>query len=118
MKSDPRFVVVSFARDQAAIVVQGTTSMPVFQRELLERYEITGERYHPGAGATVHGALLAVHESGVVTVPIWTWRAADGSARFLCQASDDGSAPAFSVLALSEAELAKQVTARLRPAGN
>jgi hypothetical protein len=108
---------MSLARDPAAIISQGPVSMPVFKREFLDRYEISGERHHPGPGAVIVGVLLATHESAVVTVPIWTWRLADGAARFLCQASDDGSAPAFSVLALSEADLVNQVNARLRPAG-
>jgi hypothetical protein len=118
MSANPRFVVVSFAGAQTSTIAEGATSMPVLQREFLDRYEITGERYHPGAGATVHGVVLAVHESAVVTVPIWTWQTADGSARFLAQASDDGRPPAFSVLAPSEADLVKQVTAILRPTGN
>jgi hypothetical protein len=113
--STPRYVVVMLARDEAEIVAQGTTSAHVFQRLFLDRYELGGERYHPGDHWTVHGALLATHGSTVVAVPVWTWTGRDGRTRFLCQATDDGSPPAVSVFAFSESDLLDQLTGQLQP---
>lgn len=115
MQPTPRFVVVSFAQEQAEIVTQGVTSQAIFQRLFLDRYEFSGERYHPGKDSAVGGVLLASYESTVVTVPIWTWKGEDGLTRFLCQASDDGRAPSFSVFSLSESDLLKQLNKQLRP---
>jgi hypothetical protein len=110
---EPRFAIISLAHDQTEIVRQGVMSQETFQRLFLDCYELSGERYRPGNGATVHGVLLASNESTVVTVPIWTWRAQDGTTRLLCQASDDGQAPAFSVFSLSESDLLNQVRKEL-----
>lgn len=114
-KGTPGFVAVSFAQEQAGIVAQGVTSAPIFQRLFLDPYELGGERYHPGPDSTVHGVLLATDRSNVVSVPIWTWKGEDGATRFLCQASDDGRAPAFSAFALSERDLLNDVIEQLRP---
>src|SRR5689334_10318369 len=105
MPGGPRFVVVSLGGHEAAIAVQGTTSEATFREQFLEPYELGGERYHPGADATVHGVLIASHAATLLSVPIWTWGGGDGAPRFLCQASDDGSPPAISVFAASEADL-------------
>ena len=83
----------------------------------LEPYVIEGERHHPGQDAVLHGVLLATRDTSVVTVPIWTWTGQDGAPRFLCQASDDGSAPAISVFANSAGELLNQIEARLAEPG-
>jgi hypothetical protein len=114
MQSKPRFVVVSFVQERAEIVLQGITSKAIFQRLFLDRYEIAGERYHPGKNSTIQGVLLASYESAVVTVPIWTWGGEDGVTRFLCQASDDGSPPAISVFSFLENDLLNQVDKQLR----
>jgi len=111
----PRYVVVSFAREQAEIVAQGATSQASFQRLFLDRYDLEGERHHPGKDSVVRGVLVASHESSVVTVPIWTWTGGDGAARFLCQASDDGRPPALSAFATSEADLLSELNRQLRP---
>jgi hypothetical protein len=105
MERAARFVVVRLAGERAELVLQGTTAGPVFRRLFLEPYGMEGERLHPGEGATVHGVLLATWESAVVTVPIWTWPDDSGASTFLCQASDDGRAPAISVVAGSEPQL-------------
>jgi hypothetical protein len=115
MQTTPRFVVVSFAQERAEIVTQGVTSQAIFQRLFLDRYEFSGERYHPGKDSTVRGVLLASDGPTLVTVPIWTWEGEDGATRFLCQASDDGRPPAFSVFSLSESDLLNQVNKQLRP---
>jgi hypothetical protein len=111
----PRYVVVAFGRDEAEIVAQGTTSAQGFQRLFLDRYELGGERYHPGHDWTVHGALLATYESTVLAVPIWTWTGRDGVTRFLCQATDDGSPPTVSIFSFSESDLLDQLTGQLQP---
>jgi hypothetical protein len=118
MQTGPRFVVVLLAREQAEVVLQGFTSGATFQRLFLDPYELEGERYHPGKDAGVHGILLASWESIVVTVPIWTWTGGDGTPRFLCQASDDGRAPALSVFAVSESDLLDRLDEQLRPSSN
>jgi hypothetical protein len=112
----PRFVVVSLAQAQAAITAQGATSPAAFRRLFLEPYAMEGERHHPGTAAVVHGVLVASYESAVVAVPIWRWAGQDGAPRFLCQATDDGRAPAFSVFADSESSLLDQVDKQLRAA--
>jgi hypothetical protein len=112
--STPRFVVISFAHERAKIVEQGAMSRETFRRLFLDHYGLRGERYHPGKDAVVYGVLLASDESAIVTVPIRTWKAEDGAPRFLCQASDDGKAPAFSVFSLSESDLLTQVSKELR----
>ncbi|MEV6871423.1 hypothetical protein [Amycolatopsis sp. NPDC051128] len=108
------YAVISFAREPAEIVTQGVMSRDVFQRLFLDRYEFGGERYHPADDWTVLGALLAVDGAILVTIPVWTWTGRDGVRRFLCQATDDGSAPALSVLALSERELLNRLNEQLR----
>lgn len=118
MLPTPRFVVVSFAQEQAEIIAQGVTSQAIFKRLFLDRYEFSGERYHPGKDSTVRGVLLASYESTVVTVPILTWKGEDGATRFLCQASDDGCAPVFSVFSLSESDLLNQLNKQLRLPGD
>ena len=105
MHPRPRFVVVSFAREQAEVVLQGFTSGATFQRLFLDSYVLEGERYQAVEDSAVRGALLASWESIFVTLPIRTWTGEDGSPRFLCQATDDGRAPALSVLAVSESKL-------------
>src|SRR5262249_4990254 len=109
----PRFVVIFFAHEQAEIVAQGVMSQKVFQRLFLDRYELNGERYHPGKDAIVQGVLLASDNVNVVTVPVWAWEAEDGTTRLLCQASDDGRPPAFSVFSRSEGDLLNQVVREL-----
>ncbi len=109
----PRFVVVLFAHEQAEIVAQGVMSQTIFQRLFLDRYEFSGERYHPGKDAIMQGILLASDKANVVTVPIWAWEAEDGTTRLLCQASDDGRPPAFSVFSRSEGDLLNQVVSEL-----
>lgn len=116
VQPEPRFVVVSLAQAQAAIAVQGVTSPAAFMRLFLEPYAMEGERHHPGTDAVVHGVLVASHESAVVAVPIWRWAGPDGAPRFLCQATDDGRPPAFSVFADSESSLLDQVGRKLRAA--
>jgi|HubBroStandDraft_5_1064220.scaffolds.fasta_scaffold06581_4 hypothetical protein len=96
---------------------QGVMSRETFRKQFLDRYAIEGERYHPGKGAVVDGVLLASDRSAVVTVPIWKWKIADGTDRFLCQSSDDGSPPAFSALSHSESDLLNQIGDRLRDPG-
>jgi len=113
-RSTARFMVISLALDQAEIVQQGIFSQETFQRLFLDPYELSGERYHPGKDATMHGVLLAADQFTVVTVPIWKWKAGDGAPRFLCQASDDGRAPSFSVFSLSESDLVNQISQSLR----
>jgi hypothetical protein len=117
MMQTPRFMIVLLAHGQAEIRAQGALSRVTFQRLFLDRYELGGERYHPGNAATIYGALLAIHEATLVTVPIWTWTGEDGATRFLCQASEDGSAPALSVFSLFEADLVSQIEDQLRPTG-
>jgi hypothetical protein len=109
----PRFVVVLFANEQAEIVAQGVMSQTIFQRLFLDSYELNGERYHPGKDAVVQGVLLAGVEANFVTVPIWTWEAEGGTTRFLCQASDDGDPPAFSVFSRSQGDMLNQVVSEL-----
>ena len=117
MSAPPRYVVVSLADDDAEIIRQGRTAAEAFTHLFLEPYVIEGERHHPGQDAVLHGVLLATCDTSVVTVPIWTWTGQDGAPRFLCQASDDGSAPAISVFANSAGELLDQLQARLAEAG-
>ena len=113
-KQAPGFVVISWTQNGPRLIQQGEMSPEAFRRLFLDRYEFTGERYHPGQEAAVGGALIASDESIVVTVPIWIWNAADGTVRLLCQASDDGSPPAFSVLAFSESDLLNHVSEEMR----
>lgn len=113
--SVPWYTVLSFAGEQSAIVAQGAVSSKAFRQQFLSRYEMGGERYHPGEGWTLHGALLATDGTSVATVPVATWHAPDGTARFLCQATDDGTPPALSVIAYSEKALLADLAARLRP---
>jgi hypothetical protein len=108
-------VVISLAQQQAQIVEQGVMSQETFKRLFLDHYEFSGERYHPGKDAVIHGVLLVSDESTVVTVPIWTWKTEDGAIKLLCQASDDGRAPVFSVFSLSESDLLNQVRKELSP---
>ena len=117
MSAPPRYVVVSLADDDAEIVRQGRTAAEAFTHLFLEPYVIEGERHQPGQDAVLHGVLLATRDTSVVTVPIWTWTGQDGAPRFLCQASDDGSAPAISVFANSAGELLNQIEARLAEPG-
>lgn len=111
MSRPPQFVVVSFAQAQAEILTQGFTSPATLQELFVDPYALEGERYHPGKDAVIRGVLIASDETTVVTVPIWTWTGEDGAARLLCQASDDGSPPAFSVFSLSERDLVEQIKA-------
>jgi hypothetical protein len=113
--TSPSFVVVSVHRAPPEILAHGTITGETFRRLFLDSYEIEGERYHPGPESAIAGVLLATSGKDVSTVPIWTWFAPDGTSRFLCQASDDGSAPAFSALAYSEAELVEQIQSHLQP---
>jgi hypothetical protein len=113
-QSTPRFVVLSWANERVDIVEQGVMSRETFRRLFLDRYELRGERYHPGKDAVLHGVLLASDQSAIVTVPIWTWKGEDAVPRFLCQASEDGHAPAFSVFSVSESDLLTQVRKELR----
>jgi len=113
-QSIPRFVVIWLTREPPEIVGHGAMSRETFRRLFLDRYELRGERYHPGKDGVVQGVLLASDESAIVTVPIWTWKAEDGAPRFLCQVSEDGHAPAFSVFSLSESNLLTQVSRELR----
>jgi hypothetical protein len=112
-QSTPRFVVISLTHERAKIVEHGAMSRVTFRRLFLDRYELRGERYHPGKDAVVQGVLLASDQSAIVTVPIWAWKAEDGLPRLLCQASEDGHAPAFSVFSLSESDLLTQVSKEL-----
>lgn len=109
----PRFVVIWLANKRVEIVGQGRMSLETFRFQFLDPYELSGERYHPGKDAVIGGVLLASNESTVVTVPIWIWETEDGVTRLLCQASDDGQPPAFSVFALSESDLLNQVSKEL-----
>ncbi len=110
---NPIFVVISFAHEQAEIVEQGVMAETTFREQFLDPYDLRGERYRPGQDAIVRGVLLASNGATVVTVPIWAWEAEDGTKRLLCQGSEDGRAPAFSVYALSESDLLKQVSREL-----
>jgi hypothetical protein len=113
--SSPSYVVVSVNPVPPEILAHGIVGGESYRRLFLDRYEIEGERYHPGPEAVVAGVLLATSRTEVSTVPIWKWLVPDGSSRFLCQASDDGSAPAFAALARSERELVEQIQHQLRP---
>src|SRR5580704_5938012 len=73
-QSTARFVVLSWANERVEIVEQGAMSRETFRRLFLDRYELRGERYHPGKDAVLHGVLLASDQSAIVTVPIWTWK--------------------------------------------
>lgn len=110
---NPIYVVISFALEQAEIIEQGVMVETTFREQFLDPYDLRGERYHPGQDAIVRGVLLASNGAAVVTVPIWAWEAEDGTKRLLCQASEDGRAPAFSVFSLSESDLLKQVSSKL-----
>lgn len=109
----PRFVIILFAHEQAEIVAQGVMSQPIFQRLFLDHYELSGERYHPAKDAIVQGVLLANDKANIVTVPIWAWEVEDGTTRLLCQTSDDGRPPAFSVFSRTESDLLNQVVREL-----
>lgn len=110
---NPIFVVISFAHEQVEIVEQGVMTKTTFREQFLDPYDLRGERYHPGPNAIARGAFLASDGTNVVTVPIWAWEAEDKSKRLLCQASEDGRAPAFSVHSLSETDLLKQINRQL-----
>jgi hypothetical protein len=118
MQPTGRYVIVSFAAEQAAIVAQGETSRATFRRLFLTPYEFGGERHHPDPSWTVHGALVGSDESAVIAVPIWTWQGADGAPRFLCQATDDGQPPAISVVSISAKDLVEQLNDQLRSTGD
>lgn len=107
---NPIFVVIFFAHGRAEIVGQGVMAETTFREQFLEPYDLRGERYHPAQGAVARGVLLASNGAAVVTVPVWAWEAGDGTKRLLCQASEDGRAPAFSVFSLSESDLLTQVS--------
>jgi len=111
----PHYAVIIFAAGRPAITAQGPLSPETFHHQFLDHYALGGERYHPGPAWTLHGALLATDGTTVVSVPIVTWPAPDGTTRFLCQATDDGTPPALSVLASSESTLLADLAARLRP---
>jgi len=112
-QSNPIYVIIFFAHEQAEIVKQGVMAATTFRKQFLEPYELRGERYHPGQDAIVRGVLLASNGATVAAVPIWAWEAEDGTRRLLCQASEDGRAPAFSVFSLSESDLLDQVSREL-----
>jgi len=111
----PHYAVITFTAGQSVITTQGPLSPKTFHHQFLDRYELGGERHHPGPASILHGALLATDGTTVVSVPIVTWPAPDGTTRFLCQATDDGTPPALSVLASSESALLADLAARLRP---
>ena len=106
-------MVISFADEKAEIVAQGMVSQTTFQRLFLDHYEIGGERYHPGGEAVVRGVLVASDKYHVVTVPIWAWKVEDGTTRLLCQASEDGHPPAFSVFSQTDQDLLVEVVREL-----
>jgi hypothetical protein len=112
---NPVFVVIFFTSEKAEIVEQGVTSEATFQKQFLKPYDLRGERHHPAQDAIVRGVLLVNNVTTVVTVPIWAWSLPDGTKRLLCQASDDGRPPAFSVFSLSESDLLEQVRRELQP---
>lgn len=106
--------MIFFSPEHAEVVAEGAMSQMTFQRLFLDRYELSGERHQPGKDASVQGVLLATKNATVVTVPILAWEAEDGGIRLLCQASDDGSPPAFSVFSRSENDLLNQIVGGLR----
>jgi hypothetical protein len=114
--SAPKFVIVSLSHEPAVRVEQGSMSRETFRTSFLEGYALRGERNRPGKDAVIDSALLATDGATVVTLPIWSWKVEDGSSRFLCQATDDGRAPAFTAFASSERELLDQILEMLRPA--
>jgi len=105
----PRFVIVLWAQQKAQIIAQGDVSQSTFRRLFLDRYVLGGERLHPPEGSAVVGVVIARDETSVVTVPIRTWRTENGVTVLLCQASDDGSPPAFSTSSNSEKDLLRQI---------
>jgi hypothetical protein len=109
----PRFVVVVFDVGQAEIVAQGSMTSEVFREQFVDPYALRGERRRPHPDSTVRGGVLATDGATLVTVPIRVWRAAGSAEHWLCQATDDGRAPALSVSALSATDLASAVAARL-----
>lgn len=110
---NPIYVVIFFAHDQAEIVEQGVMVEKTFREQFLDSYDLRGERYHPGQDAVIHGVLFASNGADVVSVPIYGWETEDRNKRLLCQASEDGRAPAFSVFSSSESDLLKQVSSIL-----
>lgn len=96
----------------AQIVDQGTLPPETFATSFLEAYGMEGERLRPRADAVVQGVLAAWDRSRLVTVPIRTWQTDQGD-RWLCQASEDGTPPAFSVVADSPEELVHTIHRRL-----
>jgi hypothetical protein len=105
----PKYIVVLWGPEKARIVSHGKISPASFRRHFLEPYVLGGERYHPADVGTICGFLVASDEDSIVTVPIWTWKASDGKSLHLCQATDDGSPPEFSVFSYSELELLKRI---------
>ena len=101
----PRFMVAEWGRHGAGMVKQGQMAPAAFRRLFLDSYGMRGERYHAGKNAELAGVLVAWDETKIVTVPIRKWLMADGTSGWLCQASEDGTPPAFSVYATSEPAL-------------
>ena len=108
----PRYAVVRSGPDGAQIVDQGTLSPDTFATSFLEAYGMEGERLHPRPDAVVRGLLAAWDRSRLVTVPIRAWQAGQDE-RWLCQGSEDGTPPAFSVVADSPEELVATIHGRL-----
>ena len=114
----PSFVTLWSGREPAEIADQGKMSRQTFQRLFLDSYAIEGERHHPQDGAAIAGVLLVLDAATVLTVPIWAWREPDGgSTKFLCQSTEDGQPPAFSIFSSTEGDLVKQIRETLRDPG-
>jgi len=107
-QSEPRFFVILWDGDDAQIVKQGSTSHADFRRLFLESYGMKGERFHPGKSTAI-GMLVAHYEHELVSVPIRTWRLKDGTSVFLCQGSDDGRPPEFTIFSHSKENLLSQM---------
>lgn len=112
-EADPLYAIVAFDDVEVYILGQGSTSRTSFGLHFVEPYDLEGERYRPGEGAVVRGALLASDASTMVTVTIWAWALEDGSTRWLCQATDDGRPPSFVRLASSRQDLVASIIAAL-----
>jgi hypothetical protein len=108
-EQDPSFVVILWNGKDAQVVKQGSLSRPDFRRLFLDEYGLRGERLHPPKDSMAIGVLVAHDETSVVTVPIRTWKVGQMASKFLCQGSDDGSPPAFSVVSNSKQDLLSQM---------
>jgi hypothetical protein len=110
----PRFAVVLWEDGDAKIVKQGLITRANFSRLFLERYDIRGERLSPPKSSFVIGFLAAQYQADLVIVPIVTWKGKGRTVVFLCQKTDDGSAPAFAVMANSKQDLLGEMEKVLR----